>query len=172
MPADATNLRIVELHYNPADHAGVDDEQDLEFIELLNPSSQTVSLDGVTITQFANDAVRVSQRPRCWGPGQRIVVARTPSVFQAAYGMGDQSSRPPVTPTANLSNGGERIALVGPLGQLAAGHHLRATAGSGPPRPTAAGQSLEIINPLGDPSSPANWRASYLRRRLAGDLGA
>src|SRR5262249_2572363 len=48
-------LRITELHYNPAGLPGFADSQDLEFIELTNTGSQTISLDGVAITQFSNN---------------------------------------------------------------------------------------------------------------------
>ena len=50
---DVFPVRITELHYHPADHPGVSDPDDLEFIELLNTGSQTVSLAGVQIAQFA-----------------------------------------------------------------------------------------------------------------------
>jgi hypothetical protein len=47
-------LRIVELNYHPADHAGVADSDDLEFIELENIGAASVSLNGIQITQFAS----------------------------------------------------------------------------------------------------------------------
>jgi hypothetical protein len=63
--------------------------------------------------------------------------------------------------TANLSNNGEPIALVGPLGEA-----LQAfTWDDIPPWPAGAdgnGPSLEIIDPLGDATNPANWRSSAI----------
>jgi hypothetical protein len=60
-----------------------------------------------------------------------------------------------------LSNGGEQVILLGPAGETI----QTFTYSDDPPWPTSPdgnGYSLEIINPLGDPSSPANWRASAL----------
>src|SRR4029079_17107323 len=83
---DVYPVRITELHYHPADGAGVADSDDMEFIELFNTGNQTVSLAGVQITQFATT-------PYTFGninlaAGQRIIVARTPAVFQSVYGSG------------------------------------------------------------------------------------
>ncbi|MDN4171299.1 hypothetical protein QWT36_23550, partial [Salmonella enterica subsp. enterica serovar Typhi] len=49
-------------------------------------------------------------------PGARIVVARDPAVFQAIYGTGINLSPLGYDP-ANLSNGGERVRLLGPAGE-------------------------------------------------------
>jgi hypothetical protein len=167
-PANASNLRISELHYNPANQPEVSDSQTLEFIELVNPSAQIVSLDGVQITQFANDPY-VFPNGLTLGPGQRIVVARNPDVLLALYGPGIN-----IAPTgyadANLSNGGESIALVGALGET-----IQSISYSDQPSwPTSAdgqGKSLEIIDPLGDASSAANWRASFYRGGSPGTSG-
>jgi hypothetical protein len=60
----------------------------------------------------------------------------------------------------SLSNGGERIVLLGSLGQTIQDFSFDDVA----PWPTTAdggGHSLEIIDAFGDPSSGANWRASF-----------
>jgi hypothetical protein len=168
VPADATNLRISELNYNPAPLAGVVDEQDLEFIELVNPSAQTVSLDGVQITQFSSTPYAFPNGLTL-APGERIVVARNPAVFTAAYGGGIRLALAGYG-TQNLSNGGEAIGLVGPAGQTL----VSFTYDDDTPWPTAAdgnGKSLEIIDPLGNPANPANWRASYYRGGSPGTAG-
>lgn len=150
-------VRISEIHYNPAPHAGVADEQDLEFIELLNTGSQTVSLAGVTISQFAS-VPYVFGAGQSLEPGERIVVSRSPTIAQAIYGPSVNVAAAGFAP-ANLSNGGERIVLSGPLGEVLQDFEYSDL----PPWPTKAdgeGWSLEIIDPLADPSDPANWRAS------------
>ena len=63
VPADATNLKITEIHYNPAAHVGVGDAQDLEFIELMNVGTETVTLNGVKIGGFANTPYTFSEWP-------------------------------------------------------------------------------------------------------------
>ncbi len=150
-------LAISELHYHPAPNAGVVDEEDLEFIEVLNTGAQTVDLSGVQLTTFAGDPY-VFAGGLSLAPGERIVVARNPAVFQSVYGVGVNVA-PGGYGTANLGNSGETIVLA-----TAGGSPIQSiTWTDDPPWPTAAdgaGPSLEIINPLGDASDPANWRAS------------
>lgn len=151
-------LRITELNYNPAEFNGQADAQNLEFIELMNTGAQPISLDDVQITQFSGSGYKFAEGLTL-DAGERIVVAKNPEAFQAAYGAGVR-----LAPTGygddNLSNGGERVALLGPLGETLQDFvyddvDAWATAADG------NGKSLEIINPLGDATSAANWRASY-----------
>ncbi len=145
-------LRIIELNYNPVG------DQNLEFMELTNTGPSTISLDGVQITEFSN-AGYTFPVGLTLAPGARIVVARSPSAVTLAYGSGIN-----VAATGyfdqNLSNGGEFVTLLGPLGEQL----QRFSYSDGGGWPTAAdgnGKSLEIINPLGDSTSPSNWRASF-----------
>jgi hypothetical protein len=151
-------LRITELHYNPAPLGGVSMEQDLEFIELTNTDASPISLDGVQITQFSNPGYTFPAGILLDG-GQSIVVARSPAIFAQHYGAGIH-----VATTGyfdkNLSNGGERITLLGPLGEVLQDFTYD-DAGGWPTSPDGAGKSLEIIDPLGDAGNPANWRESY-----------
>jgi hypothetical protein len=158
-PADATNLRISEIHYNPPATLGVSDPQELEFIELFNPSANAVSLDGVQVTEFANTPYSFPNGLTLAG-GERIIIAKNPTIFQQVYGNGVNLA-PGGFGDASLSNGGERIALLGASGQAIQDFSFDDAA----PWPLAAdggGSSLEIIDPFGDASSGANWRASYL----------
>jgi hypothetical protein len=153
---DPFPVRISELHYHPAIHPGVTDPDDLEFIELVNTGSGTVNLAGLQITQFATT-------PYTFGSidltaGARIVVARDPAIFQSVYGA-DMNLSPAGYSTANLSNGGERIALIGPYGETLQDFNYDDSA-PWPVSPDGDGPSLEIVDPLGDPASPENWRAS------------
>jgi hypothetical protein len=158
-PADASNLRITELHYHPANHPGVADDEDLEFIELANISDQPISLAGVAITEFAGtpytfaDGIVLAAR-------DRVVVARSPATFQAVYGT-HFNLAPSGYASANLSNGGERIVLRSAAGATIQDFVYSDTS----PWPTAAdggGPSLEVIDPQGDATNPANWRTSTI----------
>jgi hypothetical protein len=60
---------------------------------------------------------------------------------------------------SNLSNGGEAVILLGPLGDTLQ-EFVYADVSPWPSSPDGGGPSLEIINPLGDANAPANWRAS------------
>ncbi|HUS34029.1 MAG TPA: lamin tail domain-containing protein, partial [Verrucomicrobiae bacterium] len=58
-----------------------------------------------------------------------------------------------------LGNGGERVAVVRPDGRVATAVPYD-DEGGWAPEADGRGYSLEVINPLGDPADPANWRAS------------
>ncbi|HJQ82212.1 MAG TPA: lamin tail domain-containing protein [Lacipirellulaceae bacterium] len=149
-------VRITELHYNPVAAPGGIQGEDLEFVELMNVGSQTINLAGVQITQFGETPYTFASR--FLAPGERIVVARNPSVFQSVYGTGINLASTGYG-AANLSNGGERIALLGPLGESLQDFVFDDEA-PWPTSPDGGGYSLQIIDPLGDASDPANWRAS------------
>ena len=105
-------LRISELHYNPADPsaselaAGFDNNDDFEFIELVNPSTTgTINLNGV---QFS-DGVSFEFGDRDLLPGERVVIAEDVDAFMERYGdtatvLGQWSGA--------LNNGGERVTLL------------------------------------------------------------
>lgn len=156
---DVFPVRITELHYHPDNYPGVTDPEDLEFIELLNTGGQTVSLEGVQITQFTTPPFAFG-RGIDLAAGERIVVARNPTVFQSVYGTGI-NVLPTGYSTANLSNGGERIALLGPFGETLQ-DFIYDDIAPWPTSPDGGGPSLEIIDPLGDATNAANWRASAM----------
>jgi hypothetical protein len=150
-------VRITELHYNPQSGPGGIQGEDLEFIELMNVGSQTINLAGVEIRQFAETPYTFASR--FLGPGERIVVARNPQVFQTVYGTEVNLASTGYGP-ANLSNGGERIVLLGPLGETLQDFEYGDTA-PWPSSPDGSGYSLHVIDVSGDASDPANWRASF-----------
>jgi hypothetical protein len=157
VPGDVAMLRITELQYHPANHPSVADDEDLEYIEVMNTDSLPVSLDGVEIAGFANEPY-VFAAGQTLEPGERIVVARSPAVFQSVYGTGIN-----LAPTGyfdnNLSNSGELVMLLGPQGQII--HSFTYDdSNPWPSAPDGSGRSLEIIDPLGNSSDPSNWRSS------------
>lgn len=163
LAAASTNsptVAIVEVNYHPPNNPELDDPEDLEFIEIMNYGSETVSLAGVRLAEFASPEVYEFDSQMSLAPGERLVVARDPAVFQSVYG-----TRTNLAPTGfkfdgkNLSNSGEQIVLLGPFGEALQDFSYSDDA----PWPTAAdgdGPSLEIIDPQGDPNDPTNWRAS------------
>ncbi|MFM1904090.1 MAG: hypothetical protein RLZZ440_1990, partial [Planctomycetota bacterium] len=161
-------LRITELHYNPASTPLFVDEQLLEFIEITNAGDSPVALAGVSLTTFASSPYVFAEGTLA--PGERIVVAKNPAAFRSVYGPEARLAADGYG-TANLANGGETVALVD-----AAGRTLQTIAWTDdPPWPVAAdgdGPSLEIIDPLGDGSDPANWRASDLTGGTPGGFAA
>lgn len=153
----ANSIRITELHYNPAEYPGVADPQDMEFFELLNSGSETVNFAGVQIAGFADEPYTFADGLEL-NAGGRIIVAKNPAVFQFVYGPGHNVA-PNGYGTSNLSNGGERVILRGPSGETLQDFDF-ADAAPWPAAADGGGPSLEIVNPLGDPTNPANWRAS------------
>ncbi len=150
-------LAITELHYNPATNAAVSDSQELEFIEILNTGASSVDLSGIQLTTFATNPY-VFANGLSLAPGQRIVVAKNPAAFQSVYGSGVYLA-PDGYGTANLSNGGETIVLA-TAGGAAIQTIVYDDEGTWTTAPDGGGPSLEIIDPLGNASDSANWRAS------------
>lgn len=155
----AANLAIVELNYHPAPHPGITDEEDLEFIEILNTGNQTLDISGVQIADFASTPY-VFANGTMLAAGERLVVARNPSVLQSVYGTDFQLAASGYG-SANFSNGGETVSLL-----TAGGDEIVSFSYTDdPPWPTSpdgGGYSLDIINPQGDANNPANWRASSI----------
>lgn len=155
-PTLAPSLVITELHYHPAATEPID-ESDLEFIELLNTGDTPIDLSGIQIADFASEGYTFADG-LVLAPGEYIVVARSPEVFQSVYGT-DMNLAPDGFGAAQLSNGGETISLV----TAAGAPFLSFTYDDAAPWPAEAdgdGPSLEIIDPLGSPSDASNWRAS------------
>ncbi|MGV3532810.1 MAG: lamin tail domain-containing protein, partial [Chthoniobacteraceae bacterium] len=145
--ASATNLAIAELHYHPAS------DEALEFVELVNRSSETIDLTGVS---FAAGITFTFPDNLLLAPGARILVVRDLAAFKAQYGeelpiAGEYSGA--------LDNNGEEIALVAADGS----DIFRFRYDDSRPWPAAPddqGRSLVFPTPSADPKDPANWRSS------------
>lgn len=140
-------LRITEIHYHPL---GGDA---FEFVEIQNVGALPLDLGGFT---FQGISAAIAEGTRL-APGALLVFASAanPNAFLAQY--------PGVTVAGwfdgTLANAGERIALLDRAGQTITAVHYD-DEGGWPGSPDGMGPSLEIIDPRGDPNSPANWRAS------------
>ena len=141
-------LRITEINYNPPGGSTY------EFVEIQNIGSLPFDLTGFVFDEgisywFPQNSVLA--------PGAALVLANNnnPALFAARY--------PGVTVfgyfTGNLNNGGERLALKDAAGNVMASVDYNNKSGW-PTAPDGTGPSLEIIDPLGSPDDPANWRAS------------
>jgi hypothetical protein len=124
-----------------------------EFIEIQNIGLLPINLsgysfDGITFvfpdgTTLAAGGVMVlasSENPAAFA-------IRYPGVAVAGYYEGQ------------LSNDGERIALLDANGHTIISADYR-NSGGWPAAAAGGGDSLELINPNGDPDDPANWQAS------------
>jgi hypothetical protein len=149
-------LRITEMNYNPADNPAC------EFLELQNLGSAPIALGGMSFEGIAftfSDGTSLA-------PGALLVLASdaNPAVFTNRY--------PGVTVagwySGALNNGGERITLKDRYGNIITAVTY-GRSGGWPSVADGKGSSLEVIDPLGDPNDPANWRAS---REPGGTPGA
>ncbi len=145
----ASPVRITEIMYNPSGGSAY------EFIELQNTGDAAVDLSGCTFEGilFSFPAGSVL------APGAILVLASSvnPTAFAARY---------PGTSVAGyyngaLSNGGERITLRESSGKIVTSVAY-GNANGWPSAANGGGASLEMVNVLGDPEDPANWRASII----------
>ncbi|MEZ5329973.1 MAG: lamin tail domain-containing protein [Verrucomicrobiales bacterium] len=154
-------LAITEIFYHP----GRDYGAATEFIELSNLGARTVSLDGVGFSSgilFNFTGSTVTQLE----PGGRVIVVRDLAAFRTAFPEVPESLvAGEFADGTALSNGGERIALTGPVGESL----IDFTYGTSAPWPDSAdgeGYSLTLAEPvsagsiLPDPALAANWKAS------------
>jgi len=162
--ADGTNIRITELHYNPAApnsteaSSGFTDNNDFEFIELYNPSFdpvelQNANLSGAMNLDFTNSTILA--------PGERAVIVEDQTAFELRYGS---SIRVLGEWSGGLSNGGETIVLSDRTGEPLADFTYQdgddPGEGTWPTTTDGLGRSLVVINIDGEYSNGLNWRAS------------
>jgi hypothetical protein len=161
-PANASNLRVTELHFHPANPTPAElalapgsADGDYEFLELRNISNSVISLNGVEISggiefEFNNGSI-TSLQPRAY-----VLVVSNMTAFTARYGTG--------LPVAGqylgqLSNGGEALLVSDAAGQPINDFTFDDVA----PWPMAAdgdGPSMEVVNFGGNYNSGTTWAAS------------
>lgn len=160
--ANATNLKITEIHYHPLtgdfSSGEVAADADLfEFIELQNVSETEIDLSGVHFTDgvdftFAADTFLAA--------GQRLVLVSNADIFASRYGA-DVSVAGEFKDHTSLSNGGEGIRLADANDTTI----VEFTYNDAAPWPTAAdgdGISLVVIDESGDYNDPQNWTTSII----------
>jgi hypothetical protein len=156
-------VAVSELMYNPAPpttaeiQAGVTDNNDFEFIELVNYSDGPVDLTGAYFNGVVYTFPATSLQPDA-----RLVIARNPQAFAVRYG----AAIPVLGPyTGKLSNSGEKIGLYTKTGEAVCEFEY-ATDHYWPAAADGAGHSL-VARPAafdriaeGSFNYPGNWRAS------------
>ncbi|MEC9055967.1 MAG: lamin tail domain-containing protein, partial [Verrucomicrobiota bacterium] len=156
-------LRISEVMYNALDGNDL-----LEYIELTNIGPDPLNLQGVSF-EGGNPFDELVLPSYILNPGDYVVVVRNSTIFRAHYGNG------PVIVAqwtgGSLSDGGERILLRGPLGNVI--HDFTyGDSGDWPEQADGAGAALEILDPAGDYRDPGNWRATTEYGGNPGSAGA
>ncbi|HTI72032.1 MAG TPA: lamin tail domain-containing protein [Candidatus Limnocylindria bacterium] len=154
-------LRISELMYYPTNasvaevSAGFNNNDDFEFVELINTGTNRLSLLGVRFNtgitfDFSSGSITNLEA------GARLIIAGKKSAFDFRYGTGL-----PVTGSfsGHLSNEGELLRLIDAYGNVIE----EMTYGTSLPWPVEAageGSSLERVDAARNANDPMNWRAS------------
>ncbi|MCX6858967.1 MAG: lamin tail domain-containing protein [Verrucomicrobia bacterium] len=159
----AQSVVISEVMYQPP---GGSAYAEAEFLELFNPGSQPADLSGAS---FSTGITFKFPSPFFLKPNAWVVVCRNLAVFTARYG--------PVTGlvagsySGALNNGGETLVLNSASGAILA-QIKYGIDGDWPTRPAGLGGSIELVDPLADPTAAANWRASAEYFGSPGSAGA
>ena len=174
-PASSNNLVIAELMYHPPGAtpaeaaAGVTDSEDLEFIRLINISTNPVDLAGVQFTIGITFSFN-SGSLRYLSPGANVLVVKKLSAFQARYGhaydtlvAGEYGG--------NLSNSGEQLRLVAADASVIRDFTFDDDV-PWPVSPDGSGPSLVLKNPASNPNPAlgANWMASAMPGGMPGGV--
>lgn len=176
-PASEFPLRITEINYHPYDansvpgasDAAADDDR-FEFLELMNVGNQPINLAGVQLTRSTvrgdEQGIAFQFAAQELAAGQRTVIVRDREAFQSRYGTSipiaagnDGAEGTDGEFGGRLSNEGEQLTLADASGQLIQQFAYRIT-GDWPARANGLGSTLEIVNPTGSVTDPANWRSS------------
>ncbi len=111
-----TSLVLSELMYHPAAPPAESPyaTSDFEFIELKNVSNETVNLVGYHFVEGVQYAFTSNSAVQQLAPGERVLVVANASAFFSRYPevaeiAGEYAGR--------LADGGERLTLVGPVGE-------------------------------------------------------
>ena len=150
-------LRITEIMYNPAGNNSAH-----EYLEIQNVGPSPLNVAGYTLSgvDYTFPFGTVLQ------PGQVILLVSDTDL--AAFALRYPNASVFDTFGGNLSNGGERLAIVDLAGNIV--HSVNYDdEGGWPISPDGGGYSLEIVDPLGAADEPSNWRASLQFNGSAGE---
>ena len=165
-PAAATlytalpSLRITELMYNPEPPppGSTNNNDDFEFVELKNTGTNTLNLVGFRLTNGVTFTFTATNWITSLAAGQRVLVVKNFTAFASRYPTA--TNRVAGEYTGNLNNGGEEIALAGPMGEPILDFTYD---NQWYPLTDGQGFSLVVVDETAAPSAwttAANWRAS------------
>jgi len=145
-------LVITKIMYHPATSPDFPEEDDLEFIEILNNGDQAINLTGI----YFSGTGFVFQFPvnATLGPHLSLFLASNASVFQAKYGVAPFGQY-----TRHLSNKSENLVLADGFGNVIDNVLYYDTI----PWPDADGNGnyLSLTDPGLDNNMAVNWLSSY-----------
>ncbi len=144
------SLIINEIMYEPK-------TGDAEFVELYNPASDSLSIDGWTLmdSPSSSGSRAIISLPKHFIPAHKFFIIASDSIILKAQLDSDNVL---VNPLLNLSNGGEDIVLSDVANtqidsiRYSPSWHLKNI--------TTSGRSLEKISPTGNGIDSRNWSSS------------
>lgn len=144
-------LVITKIMYHPPDTPGVEEIDDLEFIEITNNSDQTVDLTGI---YFSGTGFVFRFPPNSTlAPHSSVYIAGKVSAFILKY-----DCMPFAQFTRNLSDSGEKLTLVDAFGNII---DIVEYSDSSPwPDADGNGKYLQLADVNLDNNDPYNWIAS------------
>ena len=164
---EASVLTVSELMYHPVDPsaaeslAGFTDDDDFEFIELVNQTPFLIDCSGLIITDAIEFVVPTNT---LLNAHQHLILVRNKAAFEYRYGtnlpalvIGNYSGK--------LSNDRESIAILNNLGITL---HAFEYQDSWAPRSDGKNSSLQTLLPTSSYTNSSNWQASH---SVGGDPG-
>jgi hypothetical protein len=152
IPDDIQTLKLTEIHYHPLPDEPVDDRE-FEFVEIKNTGEAALDLGGVRFADGISYEFPAQTVLNAW---EFIVLVSNRAEFEKRYHKTCFAQY-----EGNLNNGGERLVLVDTGDDTLFSVQYR-DADGWPQSADGEGYSLVPIdlNPSGDQSDAANWRAS------------
>ncbi len=162
MSATALNAEIIvsELMYHPAGESLEDGTEPLEFIELTNIGPDVIQLENYRFTQGIDFVFPAGTSLQA---GSYLVIAKDAAASSQHYGIQNVIGGY----TGQLSNAGETIRLVDPLGETVLRFRY-GTVGAWPASTDGAGHSLVLKDFALDNDLASSWRSS---REMGGSPG-
>ncbi|MEM7384252.1 MAG: lamin tail domain-containing protein, partial [Verrucomicrobiota bacterium] len=163
VPPTSSNLVVSEVMYHPLSPtpeelaAGFTDQDEFEFVELMNVGNLPVNLTGIQFTTGIGFTMDLGPGSHL-APGATALIVENREAFTDRYGSG----LPIIGQfTDKLNNDGETLTFADAAGTILQNF----TYNDQLPWPTAAdgsGRSLELIDPDSEPDHgvAANWKAS------------
>ncbi|MDC0300138.1 lamin tail domain-containing protein [Verrucomicrobia bacterium] len=155
------DLVLTEIMYHPAGESLEDGTESLEFIELTNTGTSVIQLGNY---QFSQGVEFVFPNGSSLQPGSFLLVAGDSSAVKQHYSLQNVIGNY----TGQLSNAGETIRLVDPLGETVLRFRY-GTAGAWPASADGAGHSLVLKDLTLDNDLSSSWQSS---RAIGGSPGA
>jgi len=147
---ETPRLVVTELMYHPMSEAPNVDEDDYEYMELMNAGLEPLDLAGFQISEGVTFTFTAGSGSVA--PGEYVLVVKNLAAFTQRYGTA--GIRVAGEYTGNLSNGGERLVVRGPLNEPILDFTY---SDDWYPSTDGLDASLNIVDPQGD---LASWNVS------------